>query len=451
MNCTQCKEQLVAYVEGILDSQYEQQILLHLQQCSNCRAEAEAHKQLHESLQDRMAIKIKAFSQKPISTKVMNGIFRDLTNQSRRSLMHKRYTKIGLGLAAVAAIIIVVGLSVTIVNKSATPAWAIEQTINALQDVKTVYFSGIYQYDDTFKCWFIPKENETSPTNLRFESDSRVIVIQNNSTHHYFPRNNEVLNMDDSPFSRVEAWALVSQINLWVGDAFFQNLKEHADNWEVSYGKDEQTNRNCAFVTCYYKPSNMYFWFVFDMETKLVVRAKQWWTPDRNKKPFMTADQIIYNQDIPDEIFTFEPPKGAKSIDDNTFNERESLYHKADKLYSNDKYSEALELYKEIYSRFPEWQSDGDSSLKMIGLCYYQLGEHDKAVEFVERSIREHPHDKDIKYYQLGYLFQKTGQKDKALEAYRKCVEFCNETNNRLLNDARNCIKNLEAELKTQN
>lgn len=364
-----------------------------------------------------------------------------------KSVMKHKLTR--LAMAAAAMITVVVGLHFFALSPDAArTAWAIEDTITAFQDIKTVYFSGIYRYDDTFECRYISKENEASPTNVRFESDPKVVVIQNNSVHCYFPYNNEILKTDDSPFLKAKIWILVSQMNLWVGDAFFRNLEKYADDWEVSYGKDVNTNTDCAFVTCVLKPSDMYFWFAFDMETKRVVRAKQWWTPDREKEPFMTVDKIVYNEEMSDEIFTFKPHDGAKFIDEKTFNERKDLDRKAKKLYNDDKYAEALELFMEIYNRFPEWQADYDSSLMMMGLCYYELGEYEKAIEVTEKSIREHSRDKIPDYYNLGYFHQKIGQKDKALEAFRKCLELCPKSCELLWNDTQDCIKKLEAELQ---
>ena len=50
MNCNECRELLVPYIEGLLDSQDRQLVETHLKECPACKAEADDFARLHKSL-----------------------------------------------------------------------------------------------------------------------------------------------------------------------------------------------------------------------------------------------------------------------------------------------------------------------------------------------------------------------------------------------------------------
>ncbi len=50
MNCNECVESLVAYLEGLLDPEQVQRLRGHLKVCRACRAECTAFAQLRERL-----------------------------------------------------------------------------------------------------------------------------------------------------------------------------------------------------------------------------------------------------------------------------------------------------------------------------------------------------------------------------------------------------------------
>ena len=83
MNCEQCKELLVAYVEGILAESQKQQIESHLQDCPPCRAEAAELTALH----GRLTTNGEALAQTDLEDKVLNRIVR------QQSLKLKKATK----------------------------------------------------------------------------------------------------------------------------------------------------------------------------------------------------------------------------------------------------------------------------------------------------------------------------------------------------------------------
>ena len=53
MNCSECQENLIAYIECLLDPEATAACRSHLETCALCREEEHAVTGLHERLQDR--------------------------------------------------------------------------------------------------------------------------------------------------------------------------------------------------------------------------------------------------------------------------------------------------------------------------------------------------------------------------------------------------------------
>jgi outer membrane lipoprotein-sorting protein len=150
MKCTDSKELLVAYVEGLLDESQKQAVAEHLKDCSACQAELQELKGLH----DRLVTNGKALAQSNLETDVMNHVIREQNVRLkataratdalkiRRTIMKSPVTRI----AAAAAVIIIAALGInSIMAPSVTWAEVIEPILNA----KTVVFDLILGADDT--------------------------------------------------------------------------------------------------------------------------------------------------------------------------------------------------------------------------------------------------------------------------------------------------------------
>ena len=139
MNCAECKEILVAYLEDLLAEPQKQAVTDHLKDCHACQAEL---KQL-TSLQERLVSNGKAVAQSDLENDVLNRIVREqnlrlkAANKAgaglklRRLIMKSPITK----MAAAAAIIIAALIGIHQFGVSvdgASIAWA--DVIEKLQD-----------------------------------------------------------------------------------------------------------------------------------------------------------------------------------------------------------------------------------------------------------------------------------------------------------------------------
>lgn len=316
MKCKECKEHLVAYVEGYLDSQVEQQIKSHIQQCSNCRAEAEAHKTLHESLQNRMAMKINTFSQKPISTKVMNGIFKELTHQSRKHIMHKRIAKVGLGLSAAAAIIIVAGLSIVVIDKSATPAYALEQTIQACHSVLSLHIRAITpsHEDQPAETWIEFTENGQF-NNMRLNlpgwmtpgSGPREVIWTGNKKQEWLKEKNLLTTTEDKA-SAAQILRMVENLDPKLAVTRLQEKQEQGKvELEINEPAD-MTNPIVVTATSTNQDDSPFQRMVLyiDQTSKLVNAIELYKLRNGEYEYIRMLEYYDYNQPIDTEMFMFK-------------------------------------------------------------------------------------------------------------------------------------------------
>lgn len=225
-----------------------------------------------------------------------------------RIIMKSQITK----LATAAVIVVAVVLSIVVLNQSATPAWAIEQTIKAIEGFKAIYSSGITvdengkEFETEF--WARPNMEGTGSGDLRMETKGgQVIVVneQQNVTYKYDPGKNAVLVESGNRF----------YCRPWVDGKFFRIMKDVCLDWQEKYRTDESKDRDCVFVTARNPQSNQSYEFQFDLVTKLPVSGKVWQNSDFKGKPNIEADEIVYNPILPEGVFDFEIPDTAKVID----------------------------------------------------------------------------------------------------------------------------------------
>jgi outer membrane lipoprotein-sorting protein len=144
MNCAECKELLVAYVEGLLDESQEKTVSEHLKDCQSCRAEASELK----ALQGRLVKNGKALSENQLEDKVLNRIIQEQNVRLktarkageglrlRRIIMKSKITR----MAAAAAIIFAVLIGIYSLT-GGTPTFA--DVIKPILNARTVVYDFI--------------------------------------------------------------------------------------------------------------------------------------------------------------------------------------------------------------------------------------------------------------------------------------------------------------------
>ncbi len=337
-----------------------------------------------------------------------------------------------LGRAPVAAgVLLAAGLTLALLLgrgalDGADTAWALEQSIAALEGVRTVYMSGTQPNGETFECWIRPKGRGDELDCLRFASPDVVAVARGDTVQAYFPRSATGEILGGMFEHAVHAWYLALQLRPWVGDTLLAQLQAQATDWQQSYGRDEQ-GRNCAFVQCGFPPLGISFWFAFDTETKRVVSARQWMNLGCEGKPAFEVTVVTYDEEIPEERFELQTPAGTRVFDGRILAAQQLLLKKAELLYQLHKYREAIEVYLEIYEQYPNWNY-ASHALMMVGICYDWLGDQDQRLKYLEQAAHEYPDLRgwsEATWFYLAGAYSARRDWERALAALHKCVELC--------------------------
>ena len=237
-----------------------------------------------------------------------------------RIIMKSQITK----LATAAVILLVVILSVIILNNSTSTVWAIEQSIQAVSQYKAVIVEGL----DTertwkeggsleqrpYKSWAVANEDKTMIEKYRYELDSVPFIITNGKKTWRYDLKTNAVRIENSPYIASECWC---------GTQFLEQIKSYLGtlihDWEVTYGKDTATGKQRAFLKIawlekrYNGPRSM--WLEFDVESKLLVSYKQWENANWEGSASLIGEKIMYYENLPDDLFEFEIPEGAKVIE----------------------------------------------------------------------------------------------------------------------------------------
>jgi hypothetical protein len=307
MNCTECIAKLVEYTEGLLPDEQEQQIQAHLKNCQQCQAELD---QL-TALGKRIASDAKNKQSNQFENDVFNRIIREQNKKLKqtgkissrfeiwRIIMKSSITKL-----AVAAVLLVAAvLSITLLNKSATPAYAFEQMIEALRDFGAVHMIGTVTINGEEKgceIWMEANKSKTSSQNTVAHITNGIIQwVKDGSTYIYVPQENTVYYEN----------AITAGASPWLGPVLLEMLNT-MEGTKMLQGKDPATGRDriivLASITNAFGPRSLII--EFDGETKLPIAIKQWGNLDRSGQPDFEAFKITYYQEMDDNLLNVQIP-----------------------------------------------------------------------------------------------------------------------------------------------
>lgn len=136
MNCSECENQLTAYVEGFLDSERDREVAAHLSTCATCQD----HVADLRRLQERLRAYAQSLPETELASAVMDRIATGRAVTPRRNAMRRQYGKLGVGLAAAAVLILVLFVPWGGSHRAeATAAEVFAQAIEAAAHLSSVY------------------------------------------------------------------------------------------------------------------------------------------------------------------------------------------------------------------------------------------------------------------------------------------------------------------------
>ena len=223
-----------------------------------------------------------------------------------RIIMKSPIIKLSTAIVVIACIALVIPFTERIV----TPAYSFEQTLQAMQDLRTMYMVCKDWNDDEFEIWIKLDPNTGKPEYCRaYWPKIKVLDISRPDTSYQYNEPDNVVQINSGRLYFID----VAPAKIF--EQLLQASQKDPDSVVISQEYDQQSNKNLIVViTRGYKGYRQSFKGYIDPETKLPVRMKGL----ENKELgaiFKDIERIEYNVDLPEGIFDFKIPQGAKIID----------------------------------------------------------------------------------------------------------------------------------------
>jgi hypothetical protein len=222
-----------------------------------------------------------------------------------RLIMKSYIAKYG-AVAAVLLIVIVLGLPGLV----SQPAWALEETIEALKAYQGVHIVGSFMANNhpvEGDLWMRARHKGKVSRDLVLRTASgNVTWIKDGKTYSYVTEHQTVYREN----------AVTAGFTHWFGPRMFEVIGTIA-NAKVVHGRDPATGKNRVTLSASHMDVHgAQSWvFEFDADTKLPIRMTHWYNLDRSGPPAFHAREIIYYEQLDDSVFDVTPPAQARMVD----------------------------------------------------------------------------------------------------------------------------------------
>lgn len=328
MNCPECRDQLVAYLEELLDPQRNSAVAEHLASCPACREEAAEQRRLRE----RLMAGRESFAGASFESAIMERISGQRAARMRRIAMRKRYGRWGVGLAAAAAVATVLFVPWGLLSvPKATAAEVFAQAVQAVSDLQSVYlrlkmrtlpgdnFSVIDLDGDfiTVELW----KRFGDPPQWRATNEGRTMVM-NGEEGYCLVADRFAFHFDYRP--TFDAWvgSLMDVDRLL--DAEIRRAQELG--WDLLLTHEEGADgRPMLVITVEARAQGDFSndWlrnksisasdhrriYTFDAETKRLEDVEVWVHQDDEDVLVLAVDELVYNDQFEPALFELEIPE----------------------------------------------------------------------------------------------------------------------------------------------
>ncbi len=332
MNCQECKEHLIEYIEELLEDQHARAIESHLADCPACRAEAARMTDLRK----RLIQNGQTFAETDLENAVFDQIVRsqhfklkeirkiDRQFNLWRIIMKSRITK----LATAAAVIFIAVLGITFLEESVPTAYAIEQTIQASHTVRFLHFKSFVEaHDEPMEFW-VQFDARGQLKNMRFnkpewmepDDGQTVIVWKDNKMQLWIKKKNILATLKDEEF----AAQTLKQIEQLDPKLAVERLQTKQEQGKVEVEIVEPSDKSEPIVVTATSiqeddaPFQRMVLFV-DQATRLVNAVELYKAEDGEYNRQVTIEYYDYNQPIDEKMFVLEGiPDDAMRMDQTT-------------------------------------------------------------------------------------------------------------------------------------
>ena len=218
-------------------------------------------------------------------------------------IMKTKATKLGVAAVIIACIV----LSIPFMEKTVTPAYSVEQTLQAMQGLRTMYMACKDWNDDEFEMWIELNPETGIPEYCRaYWPKIKVLNISRPDTSYQYSELNNQVQINSGQ---------LYQMNIAPAKVFEQLLlasQENPDSVTIFHERDRQSGKSLIVVIT--QSHNQSYKIYIDPDTKLPVRV-QGLESRLLGSVIRDIDRIEFNVELPEGVFDFEIPEGASIID----------------------------------------------------------------------------------------------------------------------------------------
>jgi len=329
MNCAECRENLLAFVEGLLDREESLQCQAHLETCAACRAEHTAF----TCLQRRLVTRGQMAAEVSLVQPVMRRIRAVQPDRERYSIMSKLFTRWGFGLGAAAgAAALILAVLLISPKTQAAAAEVLARGARAVAKLSSVHLRGQLRTPPNDNFSAITPEADFVTLELwkqfepelkwRVEKPGRFVVMDGQSTVHYLKPLNVAMKVQASPSAFDTDW-FHRIANL--SNTLTNELKNAvAKGWKLSVADERAADGRVKSIVTVVANSglpegdyvkNKFFdgadtrrVYRFDAESELLEGVQIYLAGKSGEVLIFELQQIDYNQPIDSTVFRAELP-----------------------------------------------------------------------------------------------------------------------------------------------
>ncbi|HVM63123.1 MAG TPA: zf-HC2 domain-containing protein [Verrucomicrobiae bacterium] len=354
MNCVECRDQLVACIEGLLDHDDALQCQAHLESCAACRAERDAIAHLQRRLVTRGQLAADVSLVEPVMRRI-RAVDMEPERTTIMSIVRKHRWGFGLGAAAAAAAAAIV---IAVVGTTKSQAAAIEvmtKGAEAVSKLSSIHLRGQVRTSPQDNFSYINADSPFYSIELwkqfqpelkwRVEKPMRVVVMDGQSTVMLIKTGDEAVKVPQRTKSAFDTEWLHRIANL--STAISNEVSNaRAKGWKLSLatetGADGKPKSVVTVMATSGVPDNDYTKNVFmdnadtrrvyrfDAQTELLEAVQIYLIRPAGEVQIFDLSQIDYNQPIDPGVWKLDLPADVSWA---------QLPQDLPKLPDNDKYA----------------------------------------------------------------------------------------------------------------
>ncbi|MBL7214106.1 MAG: hypothetical protein ISS71_00345 [Phycisphaerae bacterium] len=216
-----------------------------------------------------------------------------------RLIMKSNITKF----AAAAAIIIGVFVGISMFN--GTPAYAIEQTVEAMRSVTSIH-AFMTDWDDSQGEIWLQINPETGQEEKYFADMGNLLIVATPQATYYYHKDKNLVRIkkEYEPASEISFSRIFEDLPVWV--------EKYSGKYECYQKFDEELKKEVIVIHVEVPVFEKEFYVRIDPETKLPIKMEA--TKAKPGQGVKSVYNIQYNVSIPEGLFEFEIPAGAKVV-----------------------------------------------------------------------------------------------------------------------------------------